>query len=72
MGAVAIAKALASCSKLERLELDENQISEDGVAHLKVSVSQYLPCCMHMIFIRLPCSDEGSMAKSGALAGRFG
>ena len=53
MGAVAIAKALASCSKLERLELDENQISEDGVAHLKVSFSLYFPCCTYMIFIRL-------------------
>ena len=36
MGAVAIAKAVASCSSLQKLELDENQISEDGVAHLKV------------------------------------
>ena len=36
MGAVAIAKALATCSSLEKLELDENQISEDGVTHLKV------------------------------------
>ena len=36
MGAVAIAKAVAGLPKLERLELDENQISEDGIAHLKV------------------------------------
>ena len=72
MGAVAIAKALASCFKLERLELDENQISEDGVAHLKVGISPYLPCCTRMISIRLPCIDEGSTAKSGALAGKFG
>lgn len=36
MGAVAIAKAVAGCPKFERLELDENQISEYGVLHLEV------------------------------------
>ena len=41
MGAVAIAKAVASCSSLQKLELDENQISEDGVAHLKVCLSPF-------------------------------
>ena len=42
MGAVAVAKAVAGLSKLERLDLDENQISEDGIAHLKVRAT-YCP-----------------------------
>ncbi len=36
MGAMAIGKAVAACSSLQKLELDENQVSEDGVSHLKV------------------------------------
>ncbi len=43
MGAVAIAKAVSSCYSLQKLELDENQISEDGVAHLKVCLLLF-PC----------------------------
>ena len=49
MGAVAIAKAVASCSSLQKLELDENQISEDGVAHLKV----WQPLVLHYPHVAL-------------------
>ena len=36
VGAVAVAKAVKVSRGLQRLELDDNQISEDGVEHLKV------------------------------------
>ena len=39
MGAVALARAVAGAKGLQKLELDDNQISEDGVSHLKASHS---------------------------------
>ena len=37
MGAVALARAVAGARGLQKLELDDNQISEDGGLHLKAS-----------------------------------
>lgn len=39
IGAVALAKAVAGCAQLERLDLDENQISEGGVDQITVTIS---------------------------------
>ncbi len=68
MGAVAIAKAVASCSKLEKLELDENQISEDGITHLKVSILPYFPSVntSPVLFLKMICvSYEEAWQRAG-------
>lgn len=43
LGAVAIAKAVSGAGQLEWLDLDDNQISEAGVEHVKVTL---LAVCM--------------------------
>jgi hypothetical protein len=40
MGAVALARAVKGSKGLQRLELDDNQISEDGVAHVQARCSK--------------------------------
>ena len=44
VGAVAVAKAVKVSRGLQRLELDDNQISEDGMDHLRVrsSIQAYI------------------------------
>jgi hypothetical protein len=54
VGAVAVAKAVKVSRGLQRLELDDNQISEDGVEHLRVRSSS--SSSIRLSLSALPCS----------------
>lgn len=43
MGAVALARSVKGSKGLQHLELDDNQISEDGVTH--VQARDFITCC---------------------------